>query len=388
MSKHNIYILNYWWAANYGAILTAYALQETILNYNENVYCAKNTDNIQLLTESRYNFHEIFTSKYIQQKEITTSTNDIYIVGSDQVFRPILNKRIADTFLLDFADINSKKIAFSASFGISKEKFLKENSQLVIEKIKNALKTFDFVSIREKIGVEICKDILGVSAEWIIDPVFILEKSKYESLIQNSTKDYSNKIVGYLINQQNRLNKYNREKIIQLADSNETVENWLSAIKNCKLLITDSFHGMCFALIFNKPFICVVNPHAGSARYDSVFELLGIENQCIENINQIYKKDCIFKVDYGVVNKRIEEECQKGLDFLKMALEAPVQVTQEKFDSRVKFLENKVCELEQQTNLKYQIKKELWNLWLIIFHKYMPEPVKKMIRFVRDRLCK
>ena len=71
-----------------------------------------------------------------------------------------------------------------------------------------------------------------------------------------------------------------------------------------------------------------------------------------------------------------------------MALEAPVQVTPEKIDARMKFLENKVCELEQQATLKYQIKKELWNLWLIIFHKYLPEGVKNIIRFVRDNLCK
>ena len=71
-----------------------------------------------------------------------------------------------------------------------------------------------------------------------------------------------------------------------------------------------------------------------------------------------------------------------------MALEAPVQVTPEKVEARMKFLEHKVCELEQQATLKYQIKNYLWELWLIIFHKYLPEIIKNIIRTMRDKLCK
>lgn len=54
----------------------------------------------------------------------------------------------------------------------------------------------------------------------------------------------------------------------------------------------------------------------------------------------------------------------------------------------MQFLENKICELEQQATLKYQIKKELWHLWLIIFHKYLPNSIKNIIRFMRDKICK
>ena len=125
-----------------------------------------------------------------------------------------------------------------------------------------------------------------------------------------------------------------------------------------------------------------------SARFESLFEMLGIEDQSINNINEIYEKDCIFKIDYEKVNRRIEEEAQRGLNFLKKALEAPVREKEEKIEARMKFLENKVCELEKEATLKYQIKKELWYLWLIIFHKYLPKPIKIIIRFVRDKICK
>lgn len=398
--KNNVSILNYWWAANYGANLTAFALQQLI----KNSILINNSNFQQYISNSQLKFHKNFAKNYLNTSKIcrTYSTfNNLnkncntFVVGSDQVFRPHINKSIFDTFLLNFADITSKKIAFSASFGVSKEQFLKENTTEKIEQMKISLKSFDFISVREKSGIEICKDLFDVKAKWIIDPVFILDRSKYDELITKATKDYTNKIVSYAFNETKEYkvacnyikNKYKSE-IIELMHSRESIENWLAAIKNCKLLITDSFHGMCFALIFNKPFICIVNSSTGSTRYDSVFEMLGIENQCINNITEIYKKDCIFKIDYDVVNKRIDEERQRGLDFLKRTLEAPVLVTQEKIDAKIKFLENKVCELEQQATLKYQIKKESWNLWLIIFHKYLPKPVKNIIRFVRDNLCK
>ena len=256
--------------------------------------------------------------------------------------------------------------------------------------MKKSLQSFDFISVREKSGVEICKEVLGVDAEWIIDPVFILEKAKYDELINNATKDYSNEIVSYVLDNNKSYDKAYRHlekqygsKVVKLANSNESVENWLSAIKNCKLFVTDSFHGVCFALIFNKPFICISNKSRGAARFDSILEMLNVENQCINSIDEIYTKGCIFKVDYEKVNQRIEEERQKGLAFLQKALESPVGKFEEKQAVRTQYLEETVSKLEQQANLKYQIKKELWNLWLIIFHKYLPEPVKNIIRRIR-----
>lgn len=396
-SEYNINILNFWWAANYGANLTAYALQQLI----ENSILVDNSDFQQCLA-SKQEFHRNFAKTYLNTGNVCRSTLSLlnlnkicntFIVGSDQVFRPYLNKRIADTFLLDFADTNAKKIAFSASFGVNKEKFLKENSQQSIEKIKQALKSFDYISIREKSGIEICRDVLGINAKWIIDPVFVLDKSKYNELIFNSKKDFSGNIVSCIFEKQNnKLDKYlekkYHKKVVELWHSNLSVEDWLNAIKNCEFLVTNSYHAMCFAIIFNKPFIALSKDMGASARFESLFEMLNIKDQSINDIKEIYERNCIFEVDYDVVNKRIEEERQKGLDFLKMALKAPVQVTPAKVEARMKFLENKVCELEQQATVKYQIKKELWNSWLIIFHKYLPTPVKNVIRLVRDRLCK
>lgn len=384
--QRNINIFNFWWTdVNYGAILTAYALNKII----ENSYLVDNSTFKYKLQTSKNSFAKRFAHSYLKVAN-TNENSSGYITGSDQVFRPMYVSGMLEQYLLDFAKPEAKKIAFSASFGVGKEQFLKENSKEIIEHMKKSLQSFDFISVREKSGVEICKEVLGVDAEWIIDPVFILEKAKYDELINNTTKDYSNEIVSYILDNNKsydkaykHLEKQYGSKVVKLADSNESVENWLSAIKKCKLFVTDSFHGLCFALIFNKPFICISNKSRGAARFDSILEMLNIENQCINSIDETYTKDCIFKVDYEKVNQRIEEERQKGLAFLQKALESPVGKFEEKQAVRTQYLKETVCKLERQANLKYQIKKELWNLWLIIFHKYLPEPVKNIIRKIR-----
>ena len=397
--ENNVIIFNYWWTENYGALLTAYALQNLI----SRAYLANNKDDLLLVTSEVHNsFVKKFVPKYLNILQEFKAFSDylkkqdnIYVTGSDQVFRvSTQNSNLISENLLDNVALNTKKIAFSASFGVNKKEFIEETPEYKIEHMKNSLKSFDFISVREKSGVEICKDILEVNAEWIIDPVFILDKSRYFDLIQSATKDYSNKIVSYILDSNKEykkaykyLSKQYQVNVVELANSNESVENWLKAIRDCKILITDSFHGMCFAIIFNKPFICIANKQRGATRFESVLEMLSIDYQCIDNTQEIYEKDCIFKVDYDVVNKRIKEERQRGLDYLKMALEAPVQVTQEKINARINFLEHKVCELEQQATLKYQIRKELWKLWLVIFHKYLPKPIKNIIRAVREKLC-
>lgn len=386
----NVYTQNFWYANNYGACLTAYALYN-ILETLERVPLLIDTSKVN--ESLSYLFGE-FIKKYcktISQNNIHDISKSVFITGSDQVFRPKLTKDRSYQFMLDFVQAASKKIAFSASFGVDKERFLKENTPKTINKMKASLKSFDFISVREKSGVEICKDLFDVAAEWIIDPVFILDKNKYIELAKNSSFDYSNKIISYILDPNkkyqkayNHINKQYNTQTLKLAGSNIQIENWLSAIKDCKLLITDSFHGICFAIIFNKPFICIINSQTGATRYDSVFEMLDIDNQCIKSIDEIYKKDCIFKIDYEKVNKRIEEERQRGLDFLKKVLEAPAGKFKEKQEVRTRFLEEKICELEEQATLKYQVKKNLWELWLIIFHKYLPEFLKNIIRKLRN----
>lgn len=398
MKNNKIYIQNFWYVNNYGASLTAFALYKLLKQLD----CEVRLINVSSYNESIHYAFNNFIKKYCKTTNRITCLSDIrnindknaiYITGSDQVLRPHLVLNNLKYFLFDYVNPFAKKLSFSASFGVDKEKFLQENSSKTIEHMKTSLKSFDFISVREKSGVEICKDLFDIDAEWIIDPVFILNKKYYEDLATQSNQNFNGKIVSCIFDKKDNKSdkflskKYNAE-VIELWNSNLTIEEWLSAIKDCNFLITNSYHAMCFAIIFNKPFISLSKDMGASARFESLFEMLGIEDQSINNINEIYGRDCIFKIAYEKVNQRIKEEQQRGIDFLNKALESPAGKKEEKIETKMQFLENKVCELEQQATLKYQIKKEIWHLWLIIFHKYLPNPIKNIIRFVRNKICK
>ena len=383
------YILNYWQASNYGAVLTAYALnkiiQESCLVDNFSEIMLNRTLDFDFQTKfMSKNFMSIEKYNHIVSNELDCSEEKIFFVGSDQVFRPKVAENILNSFLLGEINEKHKKIAFSASFGVDKKQFLKETPPTTIEKMKTAFDLFDYISVREKSGVDIFNSVFNKKAEWIIDPVFMLDKDIYVNLIKNEKELLPNTIVSYLIHEKNRSYKYYKtQKVVELARTNISIEQWLLSIKNCELLITDSFHGMCFAIIFNKPFIAISNGINSNTRFESLLEMLDIENKCINDINEISKTDCIFNPNYEKVNKLIDIERKKGFVFLEKVLHSPHRISSQMISTRTKFLEMLIEELKQQANLKYQIKKELWNLWLIIFHKYLPEPVKNIIRKIR-----
>lgn len=383
------YILNYWQASNYGAVLTAYALnkiiQESCLVDNFSEIMLNRTLDFDFQTKfMSKNFMSIEKYNHIVSNELDCSEEKIFFVGSDQVFRPKVAENILNSFLLGEINEKHKKIAFSASFGVDKKQFLKETPPTTIEKMKTAFDLFDYISVREKSGVDIFNSVFNKKAEWIIDPVFMLDKDIYVNLIKNEKELLPNTIVSYLIHEKNRSYKYYKtQKVVELARTNISIEQWLLSIKNCELLITDSFHGMCFAIIFNKPFIAISNGINSNTRFESLLEMLDIENKCINDIKEISKTDCIFNPNYEKVNKLIDIESKKGFVFLEKVLHSPHRISSQMISTRTKFLEMLIEELKQQANLKYQIKKELWNLWLIIFHKYLPEPVKNIIRKIR-----
>lgn len=94
-----------------------------------------------------------------------------------------------------------------------------------------------------------------------------------------------------------------------------SVETWLSLIKNSYYVITDSFHGMVFSIIFERNFIVIVNKKRGVARFTSLLEKLGLEDRIVTNTEDV---EIISKcpIDYSAVNKKINILKQNSLFFL------------------------------------------------------------------------
>ncbi len=393
--KFDAGIINYWWATtNYGALLTGYALQQVL---NDLGYSSRLIDNksMNLKKESDYigTFNYDFAKKYLKVTEPCITDSDfealnyqtkIFITGSDQVFSPKWMAPHFEKYFLEFADINAKKIAFSASFGCDENQFSYDIKTK--NKMDKALKTFDYLSVREYSGVDILKNEFNCNADWIIDPVFIVNKEKFEEISQNASIDYSDKIVSYVLDKNEDYDKtysfltkkFNTE-VITTYDTNISVENWLASIKNCRYFITDSFHGACFALIFNKPFICIINRNRGLARFTSLFKLFNISDIGFENITQIMDKENIFNnINYDFINNKIALEREFAINKLKYVLECEKQIDVNNIINYSNLIKSRLVDLDNKTSLK-SVKKEI----LMLIWNIMPKPFKHIIKRIR-----
>lgn len=205
------------------------------------------------------------------------------------------------------------------------------------------LQSFDHISVREEDGVKICKNIFDCDATQTLDPVFLCSKEKYEKLItkESNSEPY---IFTYILSPTAEIGKKIRSvsknrnmKIISVVDRqfdckqkieklgidecvHPDIIEWLSYVYNSSLIITDSYHGVCFSLIFNKPFICIKNLERGLSRFESIANVTGVNDVMFNSINEIKSVDCAYNINYEEINNRLEKEKKKSLDWLKNAL--------------------------------------------------------------------
>lgn len=331
--KYNVAIANMLFQNNFGAILTVYALYKIIedFGYNpliiyNNILGCKNSLYSNMLG-NRFGLKYLnIANEYFSKEELEKINEkcDNFIVGSDQVWRAKGHGEMAQFYFLNFAYNFKNKIAYSSSFGINY--FEGELRDKIL--FKYYLKQFDKVSVREDDGVKICKEDFDVSATHVLDPVFLI--NDYDYLISKSNKNINHKFIAVYslyTNIENELNfisnKLNLDIEYLIKDNEEIgIEDWLWTIKNCELLITDSFHGSCFAIIFNKPFVCILNEGSGISRLESLSNMFDIKTRIISGLLEVmHNTDFLLKMDWTEINKKLAIEKEKSLNWLKNALE-------------------------------------------------------------------
>ncbi len=248
---------------------------------------------------------------------------DALVVGSDQVWRAAYIYTPA--YFLDFTkDVNIKRIAYAASFGIDN---LNEYSEEYIAKCSEGVKLFDAISVREESGVELCRKNFGVEAVHLLDPTMLLNKEDYLDVIEEEDQaerddvlmcyvldksDEKRKIISLVAD---KLNLTPLEVMPQETLGSKTndisrcvypsVSKWLAGFRDAKFVVTDSFHGTVFSIIFNKPFVVVRNSARGSSRFTSLLKLAGLEDRIICSVSDI-SDDMLESINYTTVNQRVE----------------------------------------------------------------------------------
>lgn len=294
------------------------------------------TQKMNILRRNIINFYKELNIKYYKTFDSSLNNEyDTFIVGSDQIWRPGFTPNIYN-YYLDFIDKkNHKKIAYAASIGLDRWPYSMKESTI----IKNLINEFDFASVRESSAKKLYKEYLSIDLPVVIDPTMLLTQQDYKTLFNNSPEN-SNYIAIYILNEEkekeiiSELQKFNcielknlmprkrikfRNEKITNNDIYESPGEWLKKIYNAKYIITDSFHGTVFSIIFNKQFIVLPNQIGGNSRIISLLTMLDLQYRYTNTINNIFEDDNL-EIEYSIINKKIEILRKESLELLKSAL--------------------------------------------------------------------
>ena len=287
-----------------------------------------------------------FIKKYIRKYTKQTWNSslarhfDAFVVGSDQVWIPAYVTDVEKFFLSFVEDVDVIRMAYAASFGLDN---LSEYNESEIQKCASLLKKFDAVSVREDTAVNLCKEYLGVDAVQMLDPTLLLTADDYVRLFKNErTVPPDGNLLVYILDK----NK-NKESICDRLASERnlipfwldspdednkdlpferrtkmSVEQWLRSLYDAEFVLTDSFHGCVFSIIFHKPFVVIGNTERGLTRVISLLNLLDLKERLVHSNDDfvLRKNTLLSNIDYSVVDAKLLVYRESALNFLKCSI--------------------------------------------------------------------
>lgn len=360
--------------ANYGSLLQSYATQQAlkkmdieceIINYIPKEEKGKNIAK-SLCKNSKFWNKNIFTrliyiviqtpnylysyNKFCKYRsEILNQTNkeynslsdlkeelpecDIFCTGSDQVWGKMpINDEDRSAYFLEFVPENKKCISYASSIG--KGNITDEHK----EELKKYLKKYSKILVREDTAVEILNNLNFNNVSQVLDPTLLISKDEWENFSKDIKVEKEDYILVYQLHENKEFiknakmfAKSKNMKLLRICPSFQSVtrggipiflptpQEFIAYFKNAKYILTDSFHGTVFSIIFEKQFINIL-PKETSTRIVSISKLLGINNRVVENYQEFSKIE--EKIEYVNVSKILESEKNKSIQKLKNTIES------------------------------------------------------------------
>ncbi|WP_297637056.1 polysaccharide pyruvyl transferase family protein [uncultured Clostridium sp.] len=254
------------------------------------------------------------------------------ICGSDQIWNST-NVYVDPIFYLRYAPIN-KRIAYAPSLGKS---YVPKYNEKIMKKYING---FKYISVREKQGAELIRDLIQKEAKVVVDPTLLLNNEEWHKSLDIKKNNEEKYILVYFLDkpsraaieqikkvtQKNKMkiygipykyDEYSELKNIEYVDAGP--EKFLELISNAEEIYTDSFHGMVFSINFNKNFYIFQRNYGNavdqSSRITSLLEKLNLSDRFIST--KIIEKE----IDFDKVNCYLEKEREQSKAYLDIALE-------------------------------------------------------------------
>lgn len=257
---------------------------------------------------------------------------DCIIVGSDQVWRQAYSPCITN-FFLDF--LNTKEFqsisrySYAASFGETQKVMTARN----LNKCSSLLKYFDGVSVREEAAVAFLKNSMGFdTAQVVLDPTMLLAEDEYYKLMDENDRKASG-ITGYILDATPDkdyilydISDILHKSYTKILDNHtnktlclESVSKWLASIAYSDFVVTDSFHGCVFSIIFRKQFLAIANSERGIDRFDTLLGRLGLKDRLVFSKADYEKRRTFFlqPIDYSRIESVLNDLKNTSLEFLR-----------------------------------------------------------------------
>lgn len=227
---------------------------------------------------------------------------DLLISGSDQIFNMELTGNSL-AYYLNFTS-DSKKVSYASSFG------RKNISEAEKKAVTSELTKFDAISVRERSAGNIIKELINVEPELVLDPVFLITDcwnsrcNEKLSLPEKYIFVYSMENTAVMKNTVLSVkNKYSLPVIFVSGNSDYSVSfgsadkscgpaEFLRYIRDAEVVVTNSFHGTAFSIIFEKNFICVA--HSGrNTRLENIMEIIGEKDKLISDCSNAFSDSIV-----------------------------------------------------------------------------------------------
>lgn len=258
---------------------------------------------------------------------------DVYLVGSDQVWNHQITEGMHNVFYLDFGPKDVRRVSYASSFGISK--WVEDPKYTAY--VHGCLSRFAAIACREKTGVKLMNTVFNLGATMVLDPTLLFDDYSelvgnvsetntlayysLDPLVKNELDDYVPFLaeqLGLSLKECNHITCYVHNRIW----SRTSIYEWLKTIAAAKLVVTPSFHGLAFSLIFNRQFIIVQPENTGrSSRIVDLLSELGLSDRFFTSIKDVEESKIWERpIDYNSINGKLAGLRQLSFDYLKKAV--------------------------------------------------------------------
>ena len=290
------------------------------------IYCLRFKKRKKAFDKFSSSYLNLSQKLYIQGVDMVISGYDNILIGSDQLWNTILTNGFDDIYWGNFESGKAKKIAWAVSMNYM------SHDETEVEKIKSYLNNFYAISVREEALKVWLNKLTQKPVTIVLDPTLVLSADKWNNITPyNNFGDY---ILSFSVLYQEEVYKTAKQlskstglKVIYLkAYSDHKIGTnilqhagplaFLSLIKNAKYVVTGSFHGTAFSIIFKKNFYSIMDKRTPNTRITSLLSTLGISDRAC-GFNEI---KVLPDIDYTKVDYILNEKRQEAMSFLETSL--------------------------------------------------------------------